>query len=968
MKHFLGTLFVAALVAGTAACPDVGLSDPTSPPVTTSNCEEHSDCGAGYTCQSGECRPGECVASLQPQCNAEDTPAEVAPYCCAVWENCNVLGECVANPDAPVGSQCQTDTDCSGLGQFCSGGNCFETGGRDACTKSFQCPAGERCDRTVFLCVPDNGGCTFAEQFPELACETSQLCDAETGFCLDPGAAECTAETASADCRPNELCDNLGRCVQCITSDDCGPGTDCNVGTGSCYSVLNRCETDDDCTTGKRCSPASNECVTPQCLTDNDCEDSRAQCDTSTFTCFLPAATCNETDEPNDSAGSATPITLAGYSGTLCRGNTDFLSFPVQGGKRYRATVTFSDYDVAGVVIEMRNTLGLPTASDTLGSFENAGSVSGVADADESGNFLLRITGAASEADQWSYAVTLEESDAPPQVSCSDETANGIEPNDTFATAHEIVTGTSYAFARCGISDVDFYKIAVPPQNGVEIAVEMAVEEGDLELALYSAENGSSIDTATTGASVEKVDVAEGPSELWLKVYRYSGDSDAATNQTYSVFAKAIPRPASCDADINEPDTTPAQAGILNLATTVEALRCGNGDVDHFALTIPANTAGTLRLDFTHSQGDLKLDLLDGEGAVVATSNQSSNTVAYEAVSLPFAATETTYVARVRLNAGTGSTPQAYTLSASTYDASTCTASEPVSNNTFATGTCVGAFDSDLACASSGTVPTSGPALTACADASTPGCGTLCGPADPDYFRVGKLNNGQLLRAKLIHAADVGAMGLALVRQNGDGSVTELVSDLNGSSSDTLELTLVSPTLGDSQVREYGVVVKAVAAADYAAQPYSLEIEVGAPCVADAREPNETVLEALSSTETELTSGTAVEATLCGSDVDVFKIFLQTGQSLNATLSELDGATIDILSSSGEVLPCAQGIPEAQTALVCPADAATAPTAYTSPMVARYTATSTNLYFVRVKRQPNGGIGTYTLSATVTGP
>src|SRR5690606_14942058 len=141
------------------ACPDGNFTDPTTPPTTSANCEEHKDCGEGYICGGGVCVPGECApGTIQQQCHTEDTPADLEPFCCQVFEVCSDLGICKGVPNSPVGDQCHVDDDCLVLGQFCSGGTCFETGGRDACTNSFQCPADERCDRTVFLCVPDQGG------------------------------------------------------------------------------------------------------------------------------------------------------------------------------------------------------------------------------------------------------------------------------------------------------------------------------------------------------------------------------------------------------------------------------------------------------------------------------------------------------------------------------------------------------------------------------------------------------------------------------------------------------------------------------------------------------------------------------------------------------------------------------------------------------------------------------------------
>ena len=62
------------------------------------------------------------------------------------------------------------------------------------------------------------------------------------------------------------------------------------------------------------------------------------------------------------------------------------------------------------------------------------------------------------------------------QVNCDDETAAGVEPNNTFAEAHVVDPGSSTSFARCGASDVDYYKVTVPALNGVEVTLEHETE------------------------------------------------------------------------------------------------------------------------------------------------------------------------------------------------------------------------------------------------------------------------------------------------------------------------------------------------------------------------------------------------------------------------------------------------------------------------------------------------------------
>ena len=116
---------------------------------------------------------------------------------------------------------------------------------------------------------------------------------------------------SEADCRAGQQC-HQGRCVQCITNDDCGPGTECSEGHWQCYSILNNCESDDDCREGLKCSLVNNECVMPECENDSDCRDwpydSRYTCDENTFSCVLPGPVCDtEADEPNETSETPDP-------------------------------------------------------------------------------------------------------------------------------------------------------------------------------------------------------------------------------------------------------------------------------------------------------------------------------------------------------------------------------------------------------------------------------------------------------------------------------------------------------------------------------------------------------------------------------------------------------------------------------------------------------------------------------------
>lgn len=352
--------FLLLGVLGLAACPEQGGGTVVDTPLLQA-CEDNAQCAAGNLCIAGECRLAACDPAVEAVCGADAT-GERPTSCCKVFEDCNAITfTCERDPDAigigcPPGEDacipCEENGDCVedlGFSSFCSGGRCFAQAGLQNCTQDFQCQPDERCDRFEFFCVPDNGGCRFCgPDFPELCCETGQACDVESGTCVDIGDAECTPATVADDCRRGQQCDPNGRCVQCIGNDDCGPGTECNPATGLCVGTASRCSVDDDCTAPLRC--INEQCSVAECDSNSDCSDSRARCEE--FSCVLPAAVCTEDDEPNNSTVEPTVLTLTGgYSGALCRGDQDFLSFPVQAQKRYTVTVTVpsSAFPISGL-------------------------------------------------------------------------------------------------------------------------------------------------------------------------------------------------------------------------------------------------------------------------------------------------------------------------------------------------------------------------------------------------------------------------------------------------------------------------------------------------------------------------------------------------------------------------------------------------------------------------------------------
>jgi hypothetical protein len=974
----LSALVVAGLAL--AGCPrkDGGVVD--TPQLVA--CEADEQCPLGNLCIAGECRLGACNPAVEAQCGAagvDDRPAS----CCKVFENCNGLTlSCERDPEAvgigcPPGEAncipCTENRDCVsdlGFSSFCSGGRCFAQEGLQACTQDFQCAADERCDRTEFFCVKDSGGCRFCgEDFPELCCENGQVCDVESGVCVDLGDRECTVETAANDCRAGLQCDANGRCVQCIDNGDCGPGTECNPATGLCIGTATRCSIDSECPGILRC--VREACIVPQCTTSSECFDSRERCEE--FRCILPPAVCSEGDEPNNDLGSALALESAvdNYSGILCRGDQDVLTFPVSPLKRYTVTIASSSSPTEGLAATLRNTAGDVESSASFGFFQNSITLVGATGAEETGRFEVVLnTGSATARDAWSYAVTLREDVASLEPDCSDEAQTGQEPNGTFDTATILTAdGMPTTYSRCGVNDLDYFAVSVPPLHGVEVTVDgFQNAEGNLDVELFRAPVASPLeDSARTSGNSEVVEGKEGVATFYVRV-SLAATAGVLQNQSYAIRARAVPRPPACNPDVGENDGETSLANELE-TTVVEglatgefsALRCNAQDIDYVRLVMPSGLAGVVRLAFVHSEGDLRLSLFDATGNSVGTSNVSAQASGVEAVDVPAADEERIFFARVeQASMSAASTPaQNYRLTLSTYEPAQCLVSEPTPDGTASTGRCVGDFTSNTPCNGDRLPMPFAATLEACtSDADAPGCGHLCGNADVDVYRLGSLNSGRTVQATVRFHPSAGNMTLHLAK---GAAVTPLMNtvrrDTDGNGVIDLETTI------SGAAADYSLVVKPDGLVGHEAQVYALSIDIAGACVADAADAvtpgNATPATSTSVRDTAVLGeeDDTVSASLCSGDVDVYEFLALASEQVTIRATGLVGLRFTVGTRPQNLASPALPIDDGEATAGVDGKASLT---FTSPVVQRL--------FLTVDRVNATAVGNYRLTFDYTLP
>ena len=186
----------------------------------------------------------------QPPCNSAACDA------CVEQGSCDVEAQLFCHPDREGCSLACDATIGSGLGN--------------------DCPASQRCDRRLGLCVQcvadgDCGG-------------ESPVCDVRRGSCV-----ECTTQIHCPTALP--ICDPASsRCVECNSNLNCPvAGEVCSLPAQRCV----QCRSDDDCgdAVARRCLPGEQRCV--ECISNGDCNDpTRPLCS--------PERECEDVDDDDD--------------------------------------------------------------------------------------------------------------------------------------------------------------------------------------------------------------------------------------------------------------------------------------------------------------------------------------------------------------------------------------------------------------------------------------------------------------------------------------------------------------------------------------------------------------------------------------------------------------------------------------------------------------------------------------------
>jgi hypothetical protein len=456
-RTLLPALALAALVAVPPACTGTSKDEPPREP--DPQCASNDDCAEGLICREGAC----VTCSTHGDCGRARECDPLSFTC--VWR-------------AGWGGDCATHDGCP-LGMFCIQGLCQPGALVQECGALGQCPEGMRCHRKNRVCEEDIGCYSAAD------CLDDETCNPGTLRC-EP---RCTEETEADVCAARERCTAEGRCVECETDPDCGPGLTCNVVAGRCAGN-ETCFSDAQCPAGKICNRATSTCTPPPpaCASDDDClEDER--CDLARGKCVLRACQPDQ-DEPNDTREQAVRLGPGQRTGlTVCGTEEDWYVIPLRRGDRINVNVDADILVAGGLSVQLQDSLGRILDEDPY-----LVDATVAADAD----YFLRIR---THDERAAYALHVLVASGVP---CDDDPH---EDNDSVTGAAPLAAGIHRNLHICP-ADVDWFVVSVPAGKTLTATLTHDPLGGDLDLLLYDGDGATLLRSSRTTAAVEEVTVA----------------------------------------------------------------------------------------------------------------------------------------------------------------------------------------------------------------------------------------------------------------------------------------------------------------------------------------------------------------------------------------------------------------------------------------------------------------------------
>jgi len=426
-------------------------------------------------------------AACALQLAACNPAAKVTMACdCQPLERC-VDGECRA-------IACEDDTGCPPA-SACIDRVCSES----SCQDDADCPGGR--------CV--DGGCYSLQCVDDETQECTSGCGVGTEKCVNGVWRGCDAPQPSAE--------------QCGDGVDNNCDGDTDEGCAGCSEGTSRpCST--DCGEGEElCAGGEYQaCDAPQPEAevcgdgaDNDCDD---EVDEDCGACT------GDRFEDNNSKPTAATMAAGSYAGLqICPGDEDWYEVTLDPDQGLVASISFADVD-GDIDLKAEDAYGiLVDSSLSVGDDETVA----IPNVTLAGPFFLRVYGFGGAVDN-AYALEVSLFDV---STCVDDR---YEDHDSHAQARSLSGNgrTAYPYLRVCAEDEDWYKVYLSSGESLVVDLRFTDEVGDLELAIYNADETRLTGGLTTTDDEHAEVTAAASGYHYIRVY---GFLDAENNYEMTV-------------------------------------------------------------------------------------------------------------------------------------------------------------------------------------------------------------------------------------------------------------------------------------------------------------------------------------------------------------------------------------------------------------------------------------------------
>jgi len=354
-----------------------------------------------------------------------------------------------------------------------------------------------------------------------------------------------------------------------------------------------------------------------------------------------PPACNDDTDEPNNSSGNATPVDAPGQrvNRFKCENDEDWYEFDLNSGQKFEAFVNH-DSDLGDIDIEVfeKGSLGSPVSSGTSTDDDESVTLS----SPSSGTHFVRVFTKGNSRVPYDLLLFQdldgdgdfsESNEGPEDRQCPDV----FENNDSRSNSARVAADTFNNLLMCVPDpatgpDEDWYEIFVQKEAEIVADATFKHADGDINMELFRDTGSSvkSVDTSNSTTDNESVseNFTQNGATYFIKVTGSTSSSQGFRNG-YDLTVNKNFINASCSEDtfgssgsgnFNQSDAASITAKDFDMSDSLTL--CENKD-DWFSFTPSSNGSAKFGLSHTSRIGEITLEIRNSSGTILGTTTSS---------------------------------------------------------------------------------------------------------------------------------------------------------------------------------------------------------------------------------------------------------------------------------------------------------------------------------------------------------